>query len=168
MFEAVFHNLMTVNLRMRLQNEDAMLRSSIKLDRTLDRWRCLYEQLRHAALFADRGRLLELYEDLLLQYLPQLLREPSVDPTDPAALDVRGRRGLVPIVNARQHPRNWHLAALDMQLHRLINSSLDRAPPPHMRVQCLQAEAMGIVRPAAARAATHPGPVECCNRTQDV
>lgn len=124
MFESVFENLMTVHLRMRLQNEDAQLRNSIKLDRTLDVWRTLYERLRATALFADRGRLLELYQELLMLYLPQLLTERSDDPADPAALDVAGRPGLEAVVDARRHPRRWHLAALDMQLHRLVNSTV--------------------------------------------
>lgn len=129
MFDAMFNTMMTSHLRMRLQNEDAALRNSIKLDKTLDVWRCMYEDLRRVALFADRGRLLELYECLALQFLPELLQAPSVDPARPGALDVGRQPGLVSIVDARQHPRNWHLEALDMQLHRLINSSYLRAPP---------------------------------------
>eukprot|EP00892_Ulva_mutabilis_P004780 jgi/Ulvmu1/2674/UM014_0130.1 len=135
-FDTFFQNMMTVNLRMRLQNDDATLRNSIKLDKTLDTWRCLYEDLRSAALFADRARLLEMYESLALLLLPELLQAPSVDPARPGVLDVPRGPGLESIVDARRHPREWHMEALDMHLHRLINSSA-RADPGFVQLEAM-------------------------------
>jgi hypothetical protein len=129
--EETFSRAIKYAMNNRLLNEEARLRSEIKDDNALDVWRRLYEQPRHALLFADRGQLLEMYERLFLVFLPTFLQESLVGPNG----NVEGHlsetlfrsqrcRG---IVDPKKHPRTWNLDALDFQLHKLVNTSLDEA-----------------------------------------
>jgi hypothetical protein len=105
----------------------ASLRAQSEQDSWLDIWRRLVQDARESVLHADRASLLLIFERAAAAWLPDFLCARSVDPEDPAAVPAggatsptadAGRR--VAIVDARRHPREWHINALAAQLQAIM------------------------------------------------
>jgi hypothetical protein len=105
----------------------ASLRAQSEQDSWLDIWRRLVQDARESVLHADRATLLLIFERAAAAWLPDFLCARSVDPEDPAAVPAggatspaadAGRR--VAIVDARRHPREWHINALAAQLQAIM------------------------------------------------